>query len=193
MPTSSKLATLPLILILPVVGDVTLDNISVSDDLTDISGTTSMVLDTGPSFSSSNEGSPFGILKPNEIATFVGTYIIRQADVDAGGISNQVSATASSPADQVIYDLSDDDDDFEDPSDFEAPSKLEVTVDMTGSGLNRVPLSAIASQGIEPGSLLSNSGRVAPKMTKKAVKEKYKDIYQKLNSRTPMRGTGTEE
>jgi len=87
----------------------------------------------------------------------------------------------------------DDDDDFEDPSDFEAPSKLEVTVDMTGSGLNRVPLSAIASQGIEPGSLLSNSGRVAPKMTKKAVKEKYKDIYQKLNSRTPMRGTGTEE
>jgi uncharacterized repeat protein (TIGR01451 family) len=93
--------------------NVTLDNVSVSDDLTDISGTTSMVLDTGPSFSSSNQGSSFGILKPNEIATFVGTYIIRQADVDAGGVSNQVSATASSPADQVIYDLSDDDDDFD--------------------------------------------------------------------------------
>ena len=93
--------------------NVTLDNISVSDDLTNISGTTSMVLDTGPSFSSSNQGSSFGVLKSNEIATFVGTYNIRQSDVDAGGVSNQVSATASSPADQVIFDLSDDDDDFD--------------------------------------------------------------------------------
>ena len=59
--------------------NVTLDNISVSDDLTDISGTTSMVLDTGPSFSSSNQGSSFGILKPNEIATFVGHYILGRA------------------------------------------------------------------------------------------------------------------
>ena len=79
----------------------------------DISLTTTKTLDTGPSFISSNQGSSFGILKPNEIATFQGTYIIRQVDVDAGGLSNQASVTAQTPSDATITDASDDGNDFD--------------------------------------------------------------------------------
>ena len=92
---------------------MTLDNISVSDDLQDITLTTTKTLDTGPSFVSSNQGSSFGTLKPNEIATFLGTYVIRQVDVDAGGLSNQASVTAQTPANVTINDASDDGNDFD--------------------------------------------------------------------------------
>ena len=95
------------------LSNVTLDNISVSDDLQDISLTTTKTLDTGPSFVSSNQGSAFGTLKPNETATFQGTYIIRQVDVDAGGLSNQASVTAQTPSDATITDASDDGNDFD--------------------------------------------------------------------------------
>ena len=95
------------------LSNVTLDNISVSDDLQDINLTVTKTLDTGPSFVSSNQGSAFGTLKPNEIATFQGTYIIRQVDVDAGGLSNQASVTAQTPSDATITDASDDGNDFD--------------------------------------------------------------------------------
>ena len=52
-------------------------------------------------------------IKPNEIATFQGTYIIRQVDVDAGGLSNQASVTAQTPSDATITDASDDGNDFD--------------------------------------------------------------------------------
>ncbi len=123
--------------------NVTLDNLQLTDDLQNISLTSSMTLDTGPSFVSSNLGSSFGSLKPNEIASFIGTYLIRQADVDAGGISNQVSATAQTPANTVLYDLSDDNDDFDENTEN----------DRTESPITRTPLievtktSTITDQG----------------------------------------------
>ncbi|MDB4716922.1 hypothetical protein OAF03_02020, partial [Flavobacteriaceae bacterium] len=123
--------------------NVTLDNISVSDDLTDISETTTMVLDTGPSFSSSNQGSSFGVLKPNEIATFVGTYNIRQSDVDAGGVSNQVSVTAFSPQDEVVSDFSDDGDDFDENTEDD---RTETSIIRT-PGIEITKTSTITDEG----------------------------------------------
>ena len=123
--------------------NVTLDNVSLVDELSDISVTSTMVLDTGPSFVNSNQGSSFGILKPNEIATFVGTYIIRQSDVDAGGISNQVSVTALSPSDQSVSDLSDDGDDFDENTEDD---RTETVIERT-PGIEITKTSTITDEG----------------------------------------------
>ena len=123
--------------------NVTLDNIALVDDLADISVTSTMVLDTGPSFVNSNQGSSFGILKPNEIATFVGTYIIRQSDVDAGGVSNQVSVTALSPSDQSVSDLSDDGDDFDENTEDD---RTETPIERT-PGIEITKTSTITDEG----------------------------------------------
>jgi hypothetical protein len=77
-------------------------------------------------------------------------------------------------------DSDDDDDSFVEPSDFKAPRKLEVEIDLQGAGqIVRTPLAAIAGQGAGD----SWGGREAKKMTKKAVKAKYQEIFTKLNSR----------
>ena len=68
-------------------GDITLNNITVSDTLTDLNGNT-LNLDSGPSFSGSDQGSAQGSLKPSETATYIGLYIINQSAVDNGGVSN---------------------------------------------------------------------------------------------------------
>ena len=84
----------------------------------------------------------------------------------------------------------DDDEDFRESSDFTAPRKLEVEVDLQGAGeIVRTPLASIVGQGSGD----SWGGREAKKMTKKAVKAKYQEIFTKLNSRTQMRGNGHEE
>jgi hypothetical protein len=68
-------------------GDITLNNITVSDTLTDLNGN-ALNLDSGPSFSGSDQGSAQGSLKPSETGTYIALYIINQSAVDNGGISN---------------------------------------------------------------------------------------------------------
>ena len=94
-------------------GNVTLSSLSVADVLSDVnSGTLSLSLNSGPSFSGSSQGSAQGTLKVNETASYIALYIINQAAVDAGGLSNQASATASSPGNSNdVTDMSDDGDD----------------------------------------------------------------------------------
>ena len=115
-------------------GNVTLSSLTVADVLSDASGTT-LSLNSGPSFSGSSQGSAQGTLKVGETASYSALYIITQAAVDAGGLSNQASATASSPGNSNdVSDMSDDGDDndgntTDDPTvtDITASSSIEVT------------------------------------------------------------------
>jgi len=115
-------------------GNVTLSSLTVADVLSDASGST-LSLNSGPSFSGSSQGSAQGTLKVGETASYSALYIITQAAVDAGGLSNQASATASSPGNSNdVSDLSDNGDDndgntTDDPTvtDITASSSIEVT------------------------------------------------------------------
>ena len=115
-------------------GNVTLSSLTIADVLSDASGST-LSLNSGPSFSGSSQGSAQGTLKVGETASYSALYIITQAAVDAGGLSNQASATASSPGNSNdVSDLSDDGDDTDDNTtddptvtSITASSSLEVT------------------------------------------------------------------
>ena len=92
-------------------GNVTLSNISLTDILKD-SNNVSLNLSSGPFFSGSNQGSAEGSIIPDETATYIAYFIINQGVVDAGGVSNTGSVTASSPGNSNdVSDISDDGDD----------------------------------------------------------------------------------
>ena len=92
-------------------GNVTLTGLTFTDVLTTINGTV-LNISSGPFFSGSSQGSAQGTIKVGETATYIAFYIIEQAAVDAGGISNTGSATASSPGNtDDVTDIGDDGDD----------------------------------------------------------------------------------
>ena len=92
-------------------GNVSLSSISLNDTLSDANGV-ELTLTNGPFFSGSNQQSGSGTLKVGETATYIAFYVINQAVVDAGGLSNTVTVTASSPGNtEDIIDISDDGDD----------------------------------------------------------------------------------
>ena len=118
-------------------GDITLNNITVSDTLTDLNGNT-LNLDSGPSFSGSDQGSAQGSLKPSETATYIGLYIINQSAVDNGGISNVAQAISGS-----VSDTSDD------PNTAEADDATVTTI--TASPSLEVTKSAIVTDNDQDG------------------------------------------
>ena len=72
----------------------------------------SLSLTSGPIFTSASAGSSQGTLTLGETATYTASYTITQVAVDAGGTSNTVLATASSPGNtDDVTDTSDDGDD----------------------------------------------------------------------------------
>ena len=92
-------------------GNVSLSSISLNDTLSDANGV-ELTLTNGPFFSGSNQQSGSGTLKLGETATYIAFYVINQAVVDAGGLSNTATVTASSPGNtEDIIDISDDGDD----------------------------------------------------------------------------------
>ena len=92
-------------------GNVTLTGLTITDVLKTASGG-SLTLSNGPFFSGANQGSAQGTIKPGEIATYTALYVVEQAAVDAGGVSNAASATASSPGNtNDVTDIGDDGDD----------------------------------------------------------------------------------
>ena len=81
------------------------------DTLTDNNGS-ALSLSSGPIFTSASSGSSQGTLTLGETATYTASYTITQVAVDAGGTSNTVLATASSPGNtNDVTDTSDDGDD----------------------------------------------------------------------------------
>lgn len=91
-------------------GNLTLSNLSLTDTMTrNDTNNTALSLDSGPTFASADLGSAEGALLPGETATYTATYTLVQADLDAGGVSNSVAATVSSPTGTGdITDVSDD-------------------------------------------------------------------------------------
>ena len=92
-------------------GNVNLTSPVLVDTFTDSSGKP-LALTTSPTFSFADLGSSEGTIKPDETAHYAATYIITQAVVDAGGVINSVTVTASSTGNPGgVTDRSDDGDD----------------------------------------------------------------------------------
>ena len=70
-----------------------------------------MTLTSGPDFESSDLGSAEGTLLVGEIATYTASFTITQEAINAGGVSNTVTATGIAPNQSTVSDVSDDNDD----------------------------------------------------------------------------------
>ncbi|WP_040278955.1 T9SS C-terminal target domain-containing protein, partial [Psychroserpens damuponensis] len=113
-------------------GNLTLSNVTITDTFTDANGI-ALTLDSGPTYVSSDLGSPEGDLLVGETATYTATYTITQADVDAGGVVNSVVANGDDPDGITISDTSDDGDDNDgntedDPTETFTDSDFELSV-----------------------------------------------------------------
>ena len=96
------------------------------DTLTDNNGL-ALSLSSGPIFTSASAGSSQGTLTLGETATYTASYTITQVAVDAGGTSNTVLATASSPGQSNdVTDISDDGDDT-DSNTTNDPTVVNIT------------------------------------------------------------------
>ncbi|WP_162230658.1 DUF7507 domain-containing protein, partial [Nitratireductor soli] len=73
----------------------TLTAVAISEDVLERADGTPLSLTTGPTFVSSNAGSPEGTLQVAETATYTATYTLVQEDFDAGGISNQATGVGT--------------------------------------------------------------------------------------------------
>ncbi len=123
-------------------GNVTLGSVGIaSDTLTRADGSL-LALGTGPTFVSADAGSAAGTLKPGETAFYQASYVLTQADIDAGGIVNTATATGTPPAGLPITDVTDDSDDgdgnsTDDPTELSiaaAPAMTMVKALAAGSG-----------------------------------------------------------
>ena len=88
-------------------GNVTLTGVALTDTLTRSDGT-ALSLTTGPTFNIATLSSPVGTLLPGEVATYLATYDVVQADINAGGVSNTATATGMGPSGVGVSDISDD-------------------------------------------------------------------------------------
>lgn len=93
-------------------GNVTLTGVAVQSDTLTRRDTaqTPLTLATGPSFTGADMSSNVGTLIPGETATYVATYQLIQADIDAGGVSNTATGVGSPPTGDPVTDVSDDGD-----------------------------------------------------------------------------------
>ena len=92
-------------------GNVNITDPLLVDTFTDALSNT-LALSSGPTFNFGDLGSSEGIIKPDETAHYGATFVITQAVVDAGGLINSVTVTASSTGNPGgLSDVSDDGDD----------------------------------------------------------------------------------
>ncbi|PRP65599.1 hypothetical protein BST86_14650 (plasmid) [Nonlabens agnitus] len=81
--------------------------------------------------SGSLTGGPIATLAPGAIdtTTFSGSYTIQQSDIDAQSVSNQATATGTTPDGDDVSDLSDDNSNLEDdPTDTNLPEDSEISI-----------------------------------------------------------------
>jgi len=102
--------TIDYTIVISNTGDLDLINITLSDTLTNGSGTSS---NPTPAFVASSAGSPNGSLAAGENATYEFTYAITQGDLDSGSISNTATANATTLLGLPVSDVSDDNDDLD--------------------------------------------------------------------------------
>ncbi len=145
--TSSTIAlgeTVTFELLVENTGNVTLSGVVIaSDTLTRADGTV-LALTSGPSWVSADAGSSVGVLIPNEVATYQATYILTQADIDAGGIQNTALAQGTPPTGTPVTDTSDDADDTDGNTDDD-PTVLEIPADPSLALLKQLDPAGLAS------------------------------------------------
>ena len=99
--------SLPYTITVANTGNVTLTSIAVTDRLVRADGTV-LSLTSGPTKTIASDGGIVGTMEVGEVWTYTASYTLTQADVDAGGVSNQATFTARTPLGAAVSDLSDD-------------------------------------------------------------------------------------
>lgn len=89
-------------------GNVNLSSVGISSETLTRLGGGGLTLTSGPTFVSNSGSSTQGDLIPGEVATFSATYLLVQADIDAGGVSNTVTGTGTPASGTPVTDVSDD-------------------------------------------------------------------------------------
>ncbi|MDA9359525.1 DUF11 domain-containing protein, partial [Flavobacteriaceae bacterium] len=129
-------------------GNVNITEPSLVDTFTDALSNT-LALTSGPTFDFGDLGSSEGTIKPNETAHYGATFVITQGVVDAGGLINSVTVTASNTGNPGgLSDVSDDGDDTDgnttddttvlliNPNPVLETTKTAVLTDNNSNGLN---------------------------------------------------------
>ncbi|MFZ5965375.1 DUF7507 domain-containing protein [Thalassococcus sp. BH17M4-6] len=93
-------------------GNVSLDTVSLVEDFQRRDGTPLTLTPT----LTVGDGGAAGVLDVGEVWEYRATHTLTQADLDAGGVQNQVTVTADSPLDDPVQDVSDDDGPGQDPT-----------------------------------------------------------------------------
>ena len=111
-------------------GNVTLSNVTVTDTQADV------------------QGGPLASLAVGAVdsETFSASYIITQADLDAGEFSNQATASATAPDGTEVSDLSDDDSNLEDsPTLFKFETSPDIRITISASA----PVKVTGAQAVD--------------------------------------------
>ncbi len=87
-------------------GNVTLTGVGVTSDTLERADMTPLTLTTGPDYLAADSGSVQGTLIAGETATYRATYVLTQADIDAGGISNSATVSGTPPTGPPVTDIS---------------------------------------------------------------------------------------
>jgi large repetitive protein len=87
-------------------GNVTISSVTLADTLTDATGAP-QALDAAPTLASGDDGD--GLLQVDETWSYTADVTLTQAMIDAGGLSNTVTASGRTPGNAPISDVSDDD------------------------------------------------------------------------------------
>uniref|UniRef100_UPI0018CA29E9 DUF7507 domain-containing protein n=1 Tax=Aureivirga sp. CE67 TaxID=1788983 RepID=UPI0018CA29E9 len=142
-------------------GNVTLDNVSIVDTLTELDGVTNPQT-LASIFDSSSMGSLEGILQVGEVATYTVSYTVTQSDIDNGGFANSVFASGDSPEDTTVEDVSDDNDDA-DGNTEDDPTEVTISedpsIEVIKTVTNDVSNLAVGSE-VTYTVLVSNTGNV---------------------------------
>ncbi len=85
-------------------GNVSLSDLTVSDEGLKRADGTALTLSGGPGFLRATLGSSAGDLQVGEVATYRASYVLTQADIDAGGIENSARATGTPPTGTPVTD-----------------------------------------------------------------------------------------
>jgi len=117
-------------------GNVTLSNVTVTDPLVGLSAIT-------PASVAS--------MAPGAVVTFTASYTITQADINAGGVTNQALATGSPPTGPPVTDLSDDDSNLENETTI-----LPMISGTVFSDLDRLTDNTVDGTGTNAGGLYAN-------------------------------------